>query len=62
MRYRYAMSIARGAVVLSAFAAQGSFARAAEPSWSGTVTLERSFEHTERRGGPGVLHGERAGA
>jgi hypothetical protein len=53
MRYRYAMSIARGAVVLSAFAAQGSFARAAEPSWSGTVTLERSFEHTERRVGDG---------
>jgi hypothetical protein len=51
MRYAYAMSIARAAVVLVTFAAQCSLARAAEPTWSGTVTLERSFEHIERRVG-----------
>ena len=45
------MSIARGAVFLVVFALHGSFARAADPSWSGTVTLERSFDHTERRVG-----------
>jgi hypothetical protein len=51
MCYGYAMSIARVAVVIVSFAAQCSLAHAAEPTWSGTVTLERSFEHTERRVG-----------
>ena len=51
MGYGYAMNIARAAVILVAFVVQCSLARAAEPAWSGTITLERSFEHTERRVG-----------
>ncbi|NWF56800.1 MAG: hypothetical protein HXY45_18605 [Syntrophaceae bacterium] len=45
--------ITRGAILLLAFLAHSSLAWPAEPSWSGMVTLERSFEYTERRADDG---------
>ena len=53
MCYENTISIVRRAVFQIAFVVVGSFAWATEPFWAGIVTLERSFEQTEHRGGDG---------